>query len=93
MRPDYYDFHINGLPKFHQEHITEPRETSKELQTSFVSVKINVHDSIIRNTLGKNGIHVRVARHKLLLTKKKVKKSRKLPKCLRQIGKVKKKKN
>ena len=42
-----------------QEVIKEPRTTSKELQASFASIKISVHDSTIRKRLGKNGSHGR----------------------------------
>ena len=58
-------------PRVHQqliqEVIKEPRLTSKEPQASCV------HDSTIRKTLGRNGIHGRVARQKPLLTKKNTK--------------------
>ena len=47
--------------------------TSKELQASLASVRVSVHDSTIRKTLGKNGIHGRVPRRKPLLTKKNAK--------------------
>uniref|UniRef100_A0AAZ3PUM4 Transposase Tc1-like domain-containing protein n=1 Tax=Oncorhynchus tshawytscha TaxID=74940 RepID=A0AAZ3PUM4_ONCTS len=40
-----------------QEVTKEPTTTSKELQASLASVKVSVHDSTIRKTLGKNGIH------------------------------------
>ncbi len=53
--------------------IKEPRTTSKELQASFASIKVSVHDSTIRRRLGKNGIHGRVPRQKPLLTKKNTK--------------------
>ncbi len=53
--------------------IKEPRTTSKELQASFASIKVSVHDSTIRKRLGKNGIHGRVPRQKPLLTKKNTK--------------------
>ncbi len=53
-----------------QEVIKEPRTTSKELQASLASVKVSVHDSIIRKRLGKNGIHGRVPRQTPLLTKR-----------------------
>ncbi len=56
-----------------QEVIKEPRTTSKELQASLASIKVNVHDSTIRKRLGKNGIHRRVPRQKPLLTKKNTK--------------------
>ena len=56
-----------------QEATKEQRRTSKELQASLDSFKINVHNSTIRKTLGKNGIHGRVARHKPLLTNKNTK--------------------
>ncbi len=56
-----------------QEVIKEPRTTSKELQASLASVKVSVHDSIIRKRLGKNGIHGRVPRQTPLLTKKNTK--------------------
>uniref|UniRef100_A0A9J8AH52 Transposase Tc1-like domain-containing protein n=1 Tax=Cyprinus carpio carpio TaxID=630221 RepID=A0A9J8AH52_CYPCA len=52
-----------------QEVVKEPRTTSKGLQASLASVKVNVHDSTIRKRLGKNSIHGRVPRQKLLLTK------------------------
>ena len=53
-----------------QEVTKEPRTTSKELQDSLPSVKVSVHDSTMRQRLGKNGIHGRVPRRKPLLTKK-----------------------
>ena len=56
-----------------QEVIKDLRTTSKELQASFASVKVSVHDSTIRKRLGKNGIHGRVPRRKPLLTKKNTK--------------------
>ncbi len=58
-----------------QEVIKEPRTTSKELQASLASVKVSVHDSTIRKTLGKNGIHEKVPRQKPLLTKQNTKSS------------------
>ena len=45
-----------------QEVTKEPRTTSKELQASLASVKVSVHDSTMRQRLGKNGIHGRVPR-------------------------------
>ncbi len=36
-----------------QEVIKKPRTTSKELQASFASIKVSVHDSTIRKRLGK----------------------------------------
>ncbi len=56
-----------------QEVIKEPRTTSKELQASLSSIKVSVHDSTMRKRLGKKGIHGRVPRQKLLLTKKNTK--------------------
>ncbi len=53
--------------------IKEPRTTSKELQASLASIKFSVHDSTIRERLGKNGIHGKVPRQKPLLTKKNTK--------------------
>lgn len=50
-----------------------PRTTSKQLQDTLASVNVHVHDSTIRKTLGKNGIHGRVPRRKPLLTKKNIK--------------------
>ena len=47
-------------PRLIQEVTEEPRRTSKELQASLASVKLSVHDSTIRQTLGNNGIHGRV---------------------------------
>lgn len=47
-------------PRLIQEVTKEPRTTSKELQASLASVKVSVHDSTIRQTLGKNGLHGRV---------------------------------
>ncbi len=58
-----------------QEVIKEPRTTSKEPQASLASVKVSVHDSTIRKTLGKNGIHEKVPRQKPLLTKQNTKSS------------------
>uniref|UniRef100_A0A8C1UCV8 Transposase Tc1-like domain-containing protein n=1 Tax=Cyprinus carpio TaxID=7962 RepID=A0A8C1UCV8_CYPCA len=49
----------------------EPRTTCKELQASLAL--ISVHDSTIRQILGKNGIHGRVPRQNSLLTKKNTK--------------------
>ncbi|KAK3568084.1 hypothetical protein QTP86_030306 [Hemibagrus guttatus] len=43
-----------------QEVTKDPTTTSKELQASFASVKVSVHDSTIRKRLGKNGLHGRV---------------------------------
>ncbi len=63
-----------------QEIIKEPRTTSKELQASLASIKVSVHDSTIRKRLGKNGIHGRVPRQKLLLTKNNTKTCLKLAK-------------
>ncbi len=54
-----------------QEVIKEPRTTSKELQASLASIKVSVHDSTIRKTLGKNSIHCHW--QKPLLTKKNTK--------------------
>ena len=54
--------------KIVQEVTKNPRTTSRDLQASLASAKVSVHDSTIRKTLGKNGIHGRVAR-KPLLTK------------------------
>lgn len=59
--------------KLIQEVTKEPRKTSKELQASLASVKVSVHDSTIRKTLAKNGIHERVPRRKPLLSKKNIK--------------------
>ncbi len=56
-----------------QEVIKEHRTTSKELQASLASIKVNVHDSTIRKRLYKNGIHGRVPRQKPLQTKKNIK--------------------
>ncbi|KAK3527102.1 hypothetical protein QTP86_010826 [Hemibagrus guttatus] len=56
-----------------QEVTKDPTTTSKELQASLVSVKVSVHDSTIRNRLGKNGLHGRVPRQKPLLSKKNIK--------------------
>ena len=56
--------------KIVQEVTKNPRTTSRDLQASLASAKVSVHDSTIRKTLGKNGIHGRVARRKPLLTKK-----------------------
>ncbi len=53
--------------------IKEPRTTSKELQASLASIKVSVHDLIIRKDWAKNGIHGRVPRQKPLLTKKNTK--------------------
>ncbi len=58
-----------------QEVIKEPRTTSKEPQALLASVKVSVHDSTIRKTLGKNGIHEKVPRQKPLLTKQNTKSS------------------
>ncbi|KAK3545559.1 hypothetical protein QTP70_008111 [Hemibagrus guttatus] len=56
-----------------QEVTKDPTTTSKELQASLASVKVSVHDSTIRKRLGKNGLHGRVPRRKLLLSKKNIK--------------------
>ncbi|KAK3571029.1 hypothetical protein QTP86_001280 [Hemibagrus guttatus] len=56
-----------------QEVTKEPTTTSKELQASLASVKVSVHDSTIRKRLGKNGLHGRVPRRRLLLSKKNIK--------------------
>ncbi len=56
-----------------QEVIKELRTTSKELQASLSSIKVSVHDSTMRKRLGKKGIHGRVPRQKLLLTKENTK--------------------
>lgn len=53
-----------------QEVTKEPRKTSKELQALLATVKGSVHDSTIRKTLAKNGIHGRVPRRKPLLSQK-----------------------
>ncbi|KAG2461297.1 TCB1 transposase, partial [Polypterus senegalus] len=50
----------------------DPRTTSKELQASFASVKVSVHDSTIRKRLAKNGLHGRFPRCKPLLSKKNI---------------------
>lgn len=60
---------MKKTPGVHKEVTKEPQSTSKELQASFVSVKVRIHDSTIRRRLGKNDIHGRVSRQKLLLTK------------------------
>ncbi|KAK3561686.1 hypothetical protein QTP86_012553 [Hemibagrus guttatus] len=64
-------------PRVHRQLIQEvtkdPTTTSKELQASLASVKVSVHDSTIRKRLGKNGLHGRVPRRKLLLSKKNIK--------------------
>lgn len=52
-----------------QEVTKDPIRTSREPQASLASVKVRVHDSIIRNRLGRNGIHGR----KPLLSKRNVK--------------------
>uniref|UniRef100_A0A8C9TZ63 Transposase Tc1-like domain-containing protein n=1 Tax=Scleropages formosus TaxID=113540 RepID=A0A8C9TZ63_SCLFO len=52
-----------------QELIKEPRTTSKELQASLASVKVSVRDSTIRKRLGKNGIHGRNTKARLIFTK------------------------
>ncbi|KAK3568595.1 hypothetical protein QTP86_010208 [Hemibagrus guttatus] len=56
-----------------QEVTKDPTTTSKELQASLASVKVSVHDSTIRKRLDKNGLHGRVPRRKLLLSKKNIK--------------------
>ncbi|KAK1802565.1 hypothetical protein P4O66_004221 [Electrophorus voltai] len=56
-----------------QEVTKDPTTTSKELQASLASIKVSVHDSIIRKRLGKNGLHGRVPRQKPLLSKKNMK--------------------
>lgn len=60
---------MKKTPGVHKEVTKEPQSTSKELQASFVSVKVRIHDSTIKRRLGKNDIHGRVSRQKLLLTK------------------------
>lgn len=56
-----------------QEVTKEPRKTTKELQASLYSVKVNfVHDST-SESLGRNRIHGRVPWWKPLLTKKNTK--------------------
>ncbi len=64
---------VNGLPKLLQEDNDDSsrRSTSKELQASLASIKVSVHDSTIRKTLGKNSIHEKVPR----LTKQNTKSS------------------
>ncbi|KAK3513490.1 hypothetical protein QTP70_015502 [Hemibagrus guttatus] len=54
-----------------QEVTKDPITTSKELQASLASVKVSVCDSTIKKRLGKNGLHGRVPRQKMLLSKKK----------------------
>ncbi|MGH0163515.1 UNVERIFIED_CONTAM: hypothetical protein FKN15_045389 [Acipenser sinensis] len=56
--------------KIIQEVTKNPKTASRDLQAALASAKVSVHDSTIRKTLGKNGIHGRVARRKPLLTKK-----------------------
>lgn len=56
-----------------QEVTKDPRTKSKELQASLASIKVNVHDSTIRKTRGKNGLHGRVPRRKPLLSQKNIK--------------------
>ena len=41
----------------------DPTTTSKELQASLASVKVSVHNSTIRNRLGKNGLHGKDENH------------------------------
>ncbi|KAK3525999.1 hypothetical protein QTP70_011800 [Hemibagrus guttatus] len=48
-----------------------PQQHSKNCRPH--SVKVSVHDSTIRKRLGKNGLHGRVPRRKLLLNKKNIK--------------------
>lgn len=60
-------------PRLTAEVTKDPKITSKQLQASLASVNVNVHDSTIRKTLGKNGIHGRVPRRKPLLSKKNIK--------------------
>uniref|UniRef100_A0A8C1VXN7 Transposase n=1 Tax=Cyprinus carpio TaxID=7962 RepID=A0A8C1VXN7_CYPCA len=60
-------------PRLIQGVTKDPTATSKELQASLASVKISVHDSTIGKRLGKNGLHGRVLRRKLLLSKKNIK--------------------
>ena len=65
----------SGRPsKIEKEHVDNSSRTiSRALQASLASVKVSVHDSTIRKTLGKNVIHGRVPRQKQLLTKKNTK--------------------
>ncbi|KAK1796512.1 hypothetical protein P4O66_009548 [Electrophorus voltai] len=56
-----------------QEVTKDPTTTSKERQASLATVKVSVHDSIIRKRLGKNGLHGRVPRQKPLLSKQNIK--------------------
>ena len=48
--------------RFLQEVTDDPRRTSKDLQVSVAWVMVSVHDSTISKRLGKDGIHVMVAR-------------------------------
>ncbi len=45
-----------------QEVTKDPTTTLKDLQESLGSLKVTVHDSTIRKTLGENSIHGRVVR-------------------------------
>ncbi len=50
-----------------------PQQHLKNCRPHLPSVKVSVHDSTIRKRLGKNGLHGRVPRPKLLLSKKNIK--------------------
>ena len=47
------------------------RAMSKDLKVS-LALAVSVHESIIRNTLNKNGVHERITRRKALLSKKNI---------------------
>ena len=52
-----------------QEVTKNPRVTSKDLQAFLALANVCVHESTIRKTLNKNGVHGRLARRKPLLSK------------------------
>uniref|UniRef100_A0A3Q1EDI3 Uncharacterized protein n=1 Tax=Acanthochromis polyacanthus TaxID=80966 RepID=A0A3Q1EDI3_9TELE len=49
---------LSALPTCRAQISCHKRKTSTDLQASLASVKDHLHDSTIRKTLGKNGIHV-----------------------------------
>ncbi len=72
---------VAGRPKLPQERSDDsskrsqktPQQHLKNCRPHLPQLKVSVHDSTIRKRLGKNGLHGRVPRRKLLLSKKNIK--------------------